>query len=91
MDRELIYLDKRDTSASVARMAAAGMLAVRHEAAIYLGISPSTFDQLREAKVIGPAKLIGSRKLFDIRMLDDVFDALPHENHEAAEDWTAAV
>jgi hypothetical protein len=40
---------------------------------------------------IRPAKLIDGRKVFDIRMLDEVFDALPEENHAEAEDWTAAV
>lgn len=63
----------------------------RVEAAIYLGISPSKFDELRKAGRIGPAKLIDTRKLFAIEMLDEFFDALPDENHDAAEDWTPSV
>ena len=63
----------------------------RVEAAMYLGISPSKFDEMRKDGRIGPAKLIDSRKVFDVRMLDEIFDALPEENHEEAEDWTAAV
>jgi len=60
------------------------------EAAAYLGISPSKFDEMRRDGRIGPARLIDTRKLFDIRMLDVVFDALPLENHDEADDWTVA-
>jgi hypothetical protein len=62
----------------------------RVEAAIYLGISPSKFDELRKGSQIGPAKVIGTRKLFDVEMLDQFFDALPDENHDTAEDWTVS-
>jgi hypothetical protein len=61
----------------------------RVEAAAYLGISPSKFDQMRADGRIGPARLIDSRKVFDVRMLDEVFDGLPLENHDA-DDWTVA-
>ena len=44
---------------------------------MYLGISPSKFDELRKGGQIGPAKIIGTRKLFDVEMLDQFFDALP--------------
>ena len=63
----------------------------RVEAAMYLGVSPSKFDEMRKDGRIGPAKLIDGRKVFDIRMLDEIFDALPEEDHEKAEDWTVAV
>jgi len=63
----------------------------RVEAAMYLGISPSKFDEMRKDGRIGPAKVIDGRKIFDIRTLDENFDALPDENHDEAEDWTAAV
>jgi hypothetical protein len=63
----------------------------RTEAAAYLGISPSKFDEMRKDGRIGPAKLIDGRKVFDVRMLDDAFDALPDENQQANEDWTVAV
>jgi excisionase family DNA binding protein len=63
----------------------------RVEAAQYLGISPSKFDELRHSGQIGSAKLIGSRLLFDVYLLDEFFDALPNENHDAAGDWTPAV
>jgi hypothetical protein len=62
----------------------------RVEAAAYLGISPSKFDEMRKDGRVGQAKLIDNRKLFDIRMLDEVFDALPSEGHDEADDWTVA-
>jgi excisionase family DNA binding protein len=62
----------------------------RVEAAQYLGISPSKFDELRHSGQIGPAKIIGSRLLFDVYLLDEYFDALPDENHNDASDWTVA-
>ena len=58
---------------------------------MYLGISPSKFDEMRKDGRISPAKVIDGRKIFDIRTLDENFDALPDENHDEAEDWTAAV
>ena len=63
----------------------------RVEAAMYLGISASKFDELRKDGRIGPAKGIDGRKVFDVRMLDDVFDAFPDENHDSADHWTVGV
>lgn len=63
----------------------------RVEAAIYLGISPSKFDAMRTDGRVGPPKVIDARKVYDIRMLDEVFDALPVHNHEADGEWHAAV
>ena len=55
---------------------------------MYLGISPSKFDELRKSGRIGPAKILDGRKLYAVEMLDEFFDALPDEAHDAAEDWT---
>jgi hypothetical protein len=64
----------------------------RVEAARYLGISPSKFDQLRGDGRIGPARMIASRKVWDVRDLDVAFEALPLEHDENAdEDWDVAV
>jgi excisionase family DNA binding protein len=52
----------------------------REEAAVYLGISPGTFDQLRHAGQIDAPRVIGGRKLWDIRDLDMAFDSLPRED-----------
>ena len=62
----------------------------RVEAAIYIGISPSKFDELRKDGRVGPARLIDGRKVWDMRDLDLAFEALPMESNEA-EDWTVAV
>jgi hypothetical protein len=52
----------------------------RVEAAIYLGISPSKFDELVRDGRMPAAKRIDSRKVWDIQNLDVAFDALPSEN-----------
>jgi hypothetical protein len=62
----------------------------RIEAAIYIGISPSKFDELRKDGRIGPARLIDGRKVWDVRDLDMAFEALPKEPNEG-NDWTAAL
>jgi hypothetical protein len=49
----------------------------REEAAMYLGISGSTFDKMRSTGQVEPPRLIKGRKLRD---LDMTFDALPREN-----------
>ena len=72
-----------------ARCRAAGLSRV--EAAMYLEISPSKFDELRKAGRIGPAKILDSRKLYAIELLDEFFDALPDENRNSVEDWTVAL
>jgi hypothetical protein len=64
----------------------------RIEAAMYLGISASKFDELRSAGQVGPAKILGDRKLFDIEMLDRFFEALRDEHDDTDDDdWTVAV
>jgi hypothetical protein len=55
----------------------------REEAAMYLGISGSLFDELRAAGLIEPPRLIKNRKLWDIRELDMAFDALPRDNQQS--------
>jgi hypothetical protein len=52
----------------------------REEAAVYLGISPNTFDELRKLRRVDLPRVIGGRKLWDIRDLDVAFDSLPREN-----------
>ena len=58
---------------------------------MYLGISPSKFDELRKNGRIGPAKILDGRKLYAIEMLDEFFDALPDEGQGAGEDWTVSL
>ena len=63
----------------------------RVEAALYLGISPSKFDELRKEGRVAPAHIIGGRKVWDVRELDLVFEAFPLESTAAADDWNVAV
>ena len=49
----------------------------RVEAAIYLGISPSKFDELRKNGRIGPAKVLDGRLIFTVEILDEFIDTLP--------------
>ena len=51
----------------------------REEAAMYIGISPSKFDELvADGRMPAPVKIDG-RKVWDIRHLDLAFDALSSE------------
>ena len=56
------------------------------DAAHYLGISPSKFDEMRKDRRVGPAHVIDGRKIWDVRDLDLAFEALPMESNEAAEE-----
>ena len=51
----------------------------RVEAALYIGISASKFDELvQDGRMPGPKRIDG-RKLWDVRQLDLAFDDLPVE------------
>ena len=52
----------------------------RTEAAMYIGISASKFDELVVDGTMPRAVKIGGRKVWDIRDLDLAFDALPRED-----------
>jgi hypothetical protein len=59
---------------------------------MYLGISPSKFDELRKDGRVRPAKVIDGRKVWDVRDLDEAFESLPDEvASENAEAWDVAV
>jgi hypothetical protein len=49
----------------------------RIEAATYLGISPSKFDELRTANRIAPPKVLDGRLIFTVERLDEFLDSLP--------------
>jgi len=54
----------------------------RIDAAIYIGISPTTFDQLvKDGRMPNP-KRINSRTVWDVRRLDEAFEALPSDDYE---------
>jgi predicted DNA-binding transcriptional regulator AlpA len=54
----------------------------RVAAANYVGISPTTFDQLVKDGRMPPPKRINSRTIWDIRQLDEAFEALPSDKYE---------
>lgn len=58
----------------------------RVEAAAYVGVSPSKFDELvNDGRMPRPRRIDG-RKVWDVRELDLAFNALPHEGGEDSED-----
>lgn len=52
----------------------------RTEAATFLGISPSKFDQLVEDGRMPRPRMIDNRKIWDVCELDMAFDDLPRED-----------
>jgi hypothetical protein len=63
----------------------------RVEAAGYIGVSPSKFDELRKANRIAPPKVLDGRLIFTVERLDEFLDALPDETQTDNDDWTVAV
>lgn len=55
----------------------------REEAAMYLGVSGSKFDEMRKDGRMPAPRLLDGRKLWDVRELDMAFDALPREDAPA--------
>ena len=83
-------VDPRETAAGLGSMTRSTTLSAarpiprrglsRVEAAMYIGVSVSKFDQLvHDGRMPGP-KRIDSRRVWDVRDLDVAFDALPSEN-----------
>jgi predicted DNA-binding transcriptional regulator AlpA len=64
----------------------------REAAAAYVCVSPNTFDQMIERKLMPRPRILGDkRRAWDVRELDAVADALPHDGEELAaadEGWT---
>lgn len=51
----------------------------RVEAAVYVGVSPTKFDEMVDRGDMPRPKSIGARNVWDIRALDLAFDALPDD------------
>jgi hypothetical protein len=58
----------------------------RIDAAIYVGISPSKFDQMVGDGRMPNARRIDGRKVWDVRELDLFFDDLPRDDGIAPAD-----
>jgi predicted DNA-binding transcriptional regulator AlpA len=51
----------------------------RVEAAAYVGVSPSKFDEMVGDRRMPPPRRVDGRKVWDVRELDVAFDALPYD------------
>jgi predicted DNA-binding transcriptional regulator AlpA len=55
----------------------------RMAAAAYVGVSPTTFDEMmKDGRMPKPKRLGGRRKAWDVRALDAAVDSLPVENND---------
>lgn len=63
----------------------------RTEAASYVGVSPSLFDEMVKDGRMPKPKRINARTVWDLRKLDVAFDNLPgDEESDEANEWTMA-
>ena len=64
----------------------------REAAAAYVSLSPNTFDDLVDRKLMPRPRILGDkRRAWDVRELDAAADALPHDGEELAatdQGWT---
>jgi hypothetical protein len=63
----------------------------RRQAAAYIGVSPSMFDQTVKDGHMPPTKRPGSRTIWDIRQLDRAFDGLPSDDYEDGDPFAAVI
>ena len=65
----------------------------RIQAASYVGVSPTLFDEMVKDGRMPLPKRINTRTVWDKRQLDEAFAALPggENSGEGAEDWNVAV
>ncbi len=59
----------------------------RAEAAVYIGISPTKFDELVETGRLPHPKRIDRVAVWDVRKLDHAFDALPGDDIDVGNPW----
>jgi|SRR6516162_6778414 len=60
----------------------------RADAAMYIGIGVTKFDELVSLGVMPKPKRIDSRRIWDIFELDLAFDHLPDENRGTDQTWS---
>jgi predicted DNA-binding transcriptional regulator AlpA len=66
-------------------------LVSREAAAAYVCLSPNTFDDLVERKLMPKPRILGEkRRAWDVKELDAAADALPHDGELITDDdgWT---
>ena len=59
----------------------------REEAAIYVGISATKFNEMVVDGRMPPARRVDGRKVWDVRELDLYFDDLPREINAPTGSW----
>lgn len=59
----------------------------RIEAAVYVGVGLTKFDEMVADGRMPGARLIDGRKVWDLRRLDMAFEALPVENEGEGNSW----
>ena len=59
----------------------------RVEAAAYIGVSPSLFDQLVHDRRMPAPKQINTRKIWDRKRLDQAFEMIPDEDQTMNNPW----
>jgi len=59
----------------------------RIEAAIYVGVGLTKFDEMVADGRMPGARIIDGRKVWDMRRLDMAFEALPVENEGEGNSW----
>lgn len=59
----------------------------REESAVYIGVSPTKFDEMVAVGLMPKPKTVGGRKVYDIRRLDVAFDALDDEEAPSINEW----
>lgn len=60
------------------------------EAAQYVGIGPTKFDEMVKDGRMPTARRIDARKVWDVRELDLAFDALPADTASQGNSWDDA-
>lgn len=60
----------------------------RVEAAAYVGVSPTKFDEMVDDHRMPPPKRIDGRKVWDVRALDRAFDGLPDDGPTDDDSWS---
>jgi predicted DNA-binding transcriptional regulator AlpA len=60
----------------------------REQAALYVGISASKFDELVKDGRMPRPKRIDSRRIWDVRALDAAFDGLQDDTEAKSDAWS---
>jgi predicted DNA-binding transcriptional regulator AlpA len=57
------------------------------ESAVYIGVSPSLFDEMVKDGRMPKPKRINARTVWDRKMLDEAFESLPDDGNSDGSGW----